>query len=204
MFKVINMIKKSLLILAVLQCTVSFAQLPNAIDIAGKMYPGWNLGNTLEGGGNDNNYTNKGGLGAEKAWQGTTTTQTIIDFVAAQGFKSVRIPAAWVMGHITDGEEGMTIDAAWLNRVKEIVDYCVNDGLYVILNDHWDGGWIQGTFKKDISASAIEKNSAKMYFTCSSLNQHFKLLHPLMAIYSISARLRGILKVVNDEQPEKA
>ena len=57
-------IKRSLLILTVLQCTVSFAQLPNATEIAPKMYPGWNLGNTLEGGGNDNNYTNKGGLGA--------------------------------------------------------------------------------------------------------------------------------------------
>jgi endoglucanase len=46
--------------------------------------------------------------------------------------RSVRIPAAWVMGHIVDGEEGMTIDAAWMARVKEIVDYCVKDGLYVL------------------------------------------------------------------------
>ena len=67
-------IRNSLLILTVLFSTVSFGQLPNAIEIAPKMCPGWNLGNTLEGGGNDNNYTNKGGLGAEKAWQGTTTT----------------------------------------------------------------------------------------------------------------------------------
>ena len=168
-------VRKSLFILAVLHCTASFSsQLPNAIDIAGKMYPGWNLGNTLEGGGNDNNYTNKGGLGAEKAWQGTTTTQTIIDFVAAQGFKSVRIPAAWVMGHITDGEEGITIDADWMARVKEIVDYCINARLYVILNDHWDGGWIQGTFKKDISASSIEKNSAKMKRLWTQIAEAFK------------------------------
>ena len=154
--------RKTLLLLAVLSCTVSFGQLPNAIEIAPKMYPGWNLGNTLEGGGTDNVYTNNGGLGAERAWQGTATTQEIIDFVAAQGFKSVRIPAAWVMGHITDGEEGMTIDTDWMERVKEIVDYCINANLYVILNDHWDGGWIQGTFKKDISEFAIEKNCAKM------------------------------------------
>ena len=52
-----------MIILAVLQCTVGFAQLPNAIEIAPKMYPGWNLGNTLEGGGTDNVYTNNGGLG---------------------------------------------------------------------------------------------------------------------------------------------
>ena len=170
-----KMMRKTLLILTVLQCTVSFGQtqLPNAVDIAGKMYPGWNLGNTLEGGGSDNIYTNNGGLGAEKAWQGTTTTQTIIDFVAAQGFKSVRIPAAWVMGHITDGEEGMTIDADWMARVKEIVDYCINAGLYVILNDHWDGGWIQGTFG-DISAATIEKNSAKMKRLWTQIAEAFK------------------------------
>lgn len=177
---------RSLLILAVLHCTAGFSllglslvtagaqELPNAIEIAPKMYPGWNLGNTLEGGGNDNNYTNKGGLGAEKAWQGTTTTQEIIDFVAAQGFKSVRLPAAWVMGHIIDGEEGMTIDPAWMARVKEIVDYCIKDDLYVLLNDHWDGGWIQGSMKKDISEPTIEQNSAKMKRLWTQIAEAFK------------------------------
>ena len=177
---------RSLLILAVLHCTAGFSplglplatagaqELPNAIEIAPNMYPGWNLGNTLEGGGNDNIYTNKGGLGAEKAWQGTTTTQEIIDFVAAQGFKSVRLPAAWVMGHIIDGEEGMTIDPIWLERVKEIVDYCIKDNLYVLLNDHWDGGWIQGSMKKDISEPTIEQNSAKMKRLWSQIAEAFK------------------------------
>ena len=59
------MMNKSLLNLAVLCSTASFGQLPNAIEIAPKMYPGWNLGNTLEGGGTDNVYTNNGGLGAD-------------------------------------------------------------------------------------------------------------------------------------------
>lgn len=162
-----------LIILTVLQCTVGLAQLPNAIEIAPKMYPGWNLGNTLEGGGTDNVYTNKGGLGAEKAWQGTTTTQEIIDFVAAKGFRSVRIPAAWVMGHITDADR-LTIDPQWMARVKEIVDYCMNANLYVVLNDHWDGGWIQGTFNTDVSASAIETNCTKMKLLWTQIAETFK------------------------------
>lgn len=165
--------RNSLLLLAVLYCTVSFGQLPNAVEIAPKMYPGWNLGNTLEGGGTDNVYTNNGGLGAEKAWQGTTTTQAIIDFVAAQGFKSVRIPASWVMGHIIDADE-LTIDPVWMNRVKEIVDYCINDGLYVLLNDHWDGGWIQGTFKKDISEPTVAANCEKMKKLWTQIAEVFK------------------------------
>ena len=168
-------IKKTLLILTVLGSTVSFAQaqLPNALEIAPKMYPGWNLGNTLEGGGTDNVYTNNGGLGAEKAWQGTTTTQAIIDFVAAQGFKSVRIPASWVMGHIIDADE-LTIDPVWMARVKEIVDYCINDGLYVLLNDHWDGGWIQGTFKQDISEPTVAANCEKMKKLWTQIAEAFK------------------------------
>lgn len=101
-----------------------------AAELARDMYPGWNLGNTLEAAGE--------GLGAETAWQGTQTTQAIIDYVKAQGFKSVRIPCSWNL-HSTDGR----IDAAWMARVKEVVDYCIDAGLYVVLNDHWDGGWIE-------------------------------------------------------------
>ena len=112
-----------------------------AMDIAKLMYPGWNLGNTLEGGDSKNLWANAG-VGTETSWQSTKTTQALIDAVKAAGFKSVRIPCAWVMGHITD-KDNCTIDPAWTARVKEVVDYCINDGLYVIINDHWDGGWIE-------------------------------------------------------------
>lgn len=101
-----------------------------AKELARDMYPGWNLGNTLEASGN--------GLSAETAWQGTKTTQAIIDYVKSLGFRSVRIPCSWDI-HATDGR----IDAEWMNRVREVVDYCINAGLYVVLNDHWDGGWIE-------------------------------------------------------------
>ena len=101
-----------------------------AKEIAAEMYPGWNLGNTLEASGD--------GVAAETAWQNTKTTQEVIDFVKAKGFKSVRIPCSWYI-HSTNGK----IDAAWLERVKEVVDYCMNAGLYVVLNDHYDGGWIE-------------------------------------------------------------
>ena len=113
----------------------------SAAEVAKLMCPGWNLGNTMEGGSNSNNWKNAGTSG-ETSWQGTLTTQQIIDMVKAQGFKSVRIPCAWVMGHITD-EANCTIDPAWMKRVKEVVGYCLSSGLYVIINQHWDGGWIE-------------------------------------------------------------
>ena len=118
-----------------------------ATEVARQMAPGWNLGNTLEAGNNANNFTNKGGLGAETSWQDTKTTQAVIDYVKAQGFRSIRIPCAWVMGHISDATN-YTIDATWMNRVKEIVDYCINADLYVVINQHWDGGWLENNIDK--------------------------------------------------------
>lgn len=111
-------------------------------ELAHYMAPGWNLGNTLEAGSNTNNFTNNGGVGAETAWQGTRTTREFISFIKQRGFNSVRLPVSWVMGHITD-RSSMTIDKAWIARVKEIVDYCMEANLYVVLNDHWDGGWLE-------------------------------------------------------------
>ena len=102
-----------------------------AMEIASRMYPGWNLGNTLE--------ASAEGLGAETAWQPTRTTQEVIDFVAAQGFRCIRIPCNWY-GHM---DESHTIDAVWLNRVREVVDYCIKDSIYVVLNDHYDHGWLE-------------------------------------------------------------
>lgn len=99
----------------------------SAKEIAKDMYPGWNLGNTMEA------------TGGETSWQSTKTTQDIINFVKAKGFKSVRIPCSWAIHCDAKGK----IDATWMARVKEVVGYCITAGLYVELNDHWDGGWIE-------------------------------------------------------------
>lgn len=104
-----------------------------AMDIAPYMYPAWNLGNTMEATGS--------GLSCETSWQSTKTTQAIIDYVKASGFKSVRIPCSWYIH--SDKNNNYTINADWMSRVKEIVSYCINDGLFVELNDHWDSGWLE-------------------------------------------------------------
>ncbi len=144
----------------------------DAKTIARQMYPAWNLGNTMEGGNNANNFTNKGGLGAETSWQSTKTTQQIIDFVKSQGFKSVRIPTAWVMGHVNNDTD-VTIDAAWMARVKEVVDYCIGSGLYVVLNDHWDGGWLENSFG-DTSAATVAKKSEQLRKLWTQIAEAFR------------------------------
>ena len=129
------------------------------MEVINDMAPGWNLGNTFEAvatwAGVDF-LNNVGGLGAETSWQSTKTTQEIIDYVKSLGFRSVRIPCAWAFGHISNAAT-YEIDSQWLQRVKEVVDYCIRDGLYVVLNDHWDGGWLENHIK-DANAATIEKN----------------------------------------------
>jgi len=106
-----------------------------AMELASQMYPAWNLGNTMEATGS--------GLGAETSWQKTKTSQALIDYVKSLGFRSVRIPCSWYI-HCPNRTSGdYTIDASWMARVKEIVTYCVNAGLFVELNDHWDSGWLE-------------------------------------------------------------
>ena len=117
----------------------------SSMEVINDMAPGWNLGNTLEGvatwAGVDF-LNNKGGVGAETAWQGTKTTQEIIDYVKSLGFRSVRIPCSWAFGHISNAST-YEIDSKWMTRVKEVVDYCINDGLYVVLERPL-GRWMAG------------------------------------------------------------
>ena len=141
-----------------------------AMDIAALMYPGWNLGNTMEAGNAANNWKNAG-IGSETFWQSTKTTQQLIDLVKASGFKSVRIPCSWVMGHITDAE-ACTIDADWLTRVHEVVDYCIKNDLYVIINQHWDGGWIE--HDGFTAATDVDATKAKLTKIWTQIANSFK------------------------------
>ena len=141
-----------------------------AMDIAALMYPGWNLGNTMEAGNAANNWKNAG-IGSETFWQSAKTTQQLIDLVKASGFRSVRIPSSWVMGHITDAE-ACTIDADWLARVHEVVDYCIKNNLYVIINQHWDGGWIE--HDGFTAATDVDATKAKLTKIWTQIANSFK------------------------------
>ena len=169
--------KKGLLIILGLWLAMTAADAQNrtATEVINDMAPGWNLGNTLEGvatwAGTDF-LNNKGGLGAETSWQDTKTTQEIIDYVKSLGFKSVRIPCAWVYGHISNAST-YEIDSQWMTRVKEVVDYCIRDGLYVVLNDHWDGGWLENHIA-DTDAATIKKNKTILTALWTQIANVFK------------------------------
>lgn len=102
----------------------------SALQLAAKINVGWNLGNTLEASGN------------ETAWGNPKTTQAMIDMVKEAGFNAVRIPCNWMNGYVED-ETSCQIKTDWMERVKEVVDYCVGRDMYAIINIHWDGGWLE-------------------------------------------------------------
>ncbi|MCH5324152.1 MAG: cellulase family glycosylhydrolase [Eubacterium sp.] len=99
-----------------------------AKQISAEMGAGWNLGNTLDA-------TGGSGVSSETSWGNPKTTKAMIDAVKAEGFNTVRIPVSW--GRHTSGSN-YTIDSAWMARVKEVVDYCIANDMYVILNIHHD------------------------------------------------------------------
>ena len=116
-----------------------------AVQIAANIRLGWNLGNTLEA------------IGGETAWGNPQTTQALIDKVKASGFNAVRIPCSWDQYANASTAQ---IQAQWLDRVKQVVQYCINDDLYVILNIHWDGGWLDGNITTRAQASVNAKQKA--------------------------------------------
>lgn len=104
---------------------------------------GWNLGNALESAGAEwddaaygwKNIWEKNYDNWETAWGNPKTTKTMIQKVKAEGFNAIRVPVRWVP-HANLNT--MEIDAAWLARVKEVVDWCIEEDLMVILNTHHD------------------------------------------------------------------
>ena len=108
-----------------------------AMDLAKQMECGWNLGNTLDARDNWSAQSKKfpfnQGVGSEAVWGEEITTKAIIETGIKNGYKTIRIPVTWC-NHLVD--TNYTIDPKWMARVKEIVDWSIDAGYYVILNEH--------------------------------------------------------------------
>ena len=115
----------------------SFVNL-NQSQITSAMGAGWNLGNQLE--------ASLNGTPNETSWGNPTINANLIKAVKNAGFRSIRIPVSY-LGKI-GSNSSYTIDSSWLNRVQQVVDMCIANDLYVIINMHGDGyhsvdgGWL--------------------------------------------------------------
>lgn len=129
-----------------------------ALEATRLMGNGINLGNTLEACDNNVGIKTNAPLSYETYWGQPKTTQAIIDGMKAAGFDTIRIPVAWMTNatHLYEGD--YTIDAGYMDRVEEVVRYARKAGMYVIINDHWDGGWygMFGSESAETRALAME------------------------------------------------
>lgn len=119
----------------------------SAVDAAKNIYAGWNLGNTLEV------------PSGETAWGNPKTSKAIIDMVAQGGFNAVRLPCAW-HSYLEADAEPWTIKPEWLARVREVVDYAFANDMYVVLNDHWDNGWLELNCNAAAKDAVVKKEKA--------------------------------------------
>ena len=99
------------------------------LELTKAMGTGWNLGNTFDA-------TGSFGMDSEISWGQPKTTKEMIDGLVASGIKTIRIPVSW-HNHLT-GTTNYTINSQWMARVKTVVDWAIEDGLYVIINSHHD------------------------------------------------------------------
>ncbi len=140
--KVFSVLSSAALAAALLSAVpVSAAELDNsdktAQEVVSEMGIGINLGNTFEACGS---WISKGSVSNyETAWGSPIITEAMIKGYADAGFKTLRIPVAW--SNMMDSD--YNIDQAYIDRVKEVTQWAIDADMYVIVNEHWDSGWIE-------------------------------------------------------------
>ena len=127
-----------------------------AFSAVANMRIGWNLGNTMDthSGSVDNMWLEKGNRSVtsyETGWGQPVTTRELIHMFKKAGFNAIRVPVTWYphYGAVVLNSDGIWdkstwagfgINKQWMARVKEIVDYVIDEGMYCILNVHHDTG----------------------------------------------------------------
>lgn len=134
----------------------------SADNIVEEMGVGWNLGNSLDANGAGSDIWSH-----ETHWGNPRVTEDLIKTVKNKGFNTIRVPVTWYE-HITYNNGAYTIDPAWFARVKEVVDYAYNNGMYVILNIHHEK-WVN---RSDL-ANSYDAMSAELKQVWKQIAEYF-------------------------------
>jgi len=120
-----------------------------------EMGMGINLGNTMEAVCAIDNKKTASVTDNETVWGVPVTTKEYIDCLHSYGINTIRIPVAWSNGDMDDGT--YTIKGELLDRVEEIANWALDNGMYVVINDHWDNQWWGqfGACKRDADRNRI-------------------------------------------------
>ena len=121
-------------------------QIISSNELVKEIKIGWNLGNSFDA-------CKTGGMESETSWYNPKTTKELVDVVCKSGFNLIRLPVTWY-NHFID--ENYTIDEEWLKRVKTVVDYCNENGVFIVLNTHHEN-WFYTSEENYPKASKILK-----------------------------------------------
>ena len=111
-----------------------------SLEVVRLMGNGTNLGNTLEAYNHNGYISGMNPADFETGWGQPYTTPEMLKGMKEAGFDTIRIPVAWTNGMNFESGD-YTIDERLMARVEEVVNYALDADMYVIINDHWDGGW---------------------------------------------------------------
>jgi hypothetical protein len=131
------------------------ADFESAKDAVKNMGVGWNLGNTLDA--HDATRTWTTTAEHETCWDQPVTKPELLKMMKEAGFGAIRVPVTWFQEMDADGK----VNDAWMKRVKEVVDYVIDNGMYCILNVHHDTGADNEIFKSWLKASTSGYNASK-------------------------------------------
>lgn len=131
-----------------------------SLEVVHLMGNGINLGNTLEAYGRKTLGLTAAPTDYETCWGQPVTTREMIEGMKAAGFDTLRVPVAWTNTMDFENDD-FTIAPAYLDRVEEVVRWALEADMYVIVNDHWDGGWL-GMFG---SATEAKRERAMNLYT---------------------------------------
>ncbi|MGN0693184.1 MAG: cellulase family glycosylhydrolase, partial [Oscillospiraceae bacterium] len=131
-----------------------------AMELVEDMQIGFNLGNTLDASNAWSSISNEG-LNSETCWGNPKTTKAMIDAIKAEGFNTIRIPVTW-HNHL---DSNYNVKADWMKRVKEVVDYAVDNDMYIIINMHHDNLIydLSKAIKSTNGYNEVEKNYLKVW-----------------------------------------
>ena len=148
--------------------TVTNAQtFETATNAVKNMGVGWNLGNTLDAHDASKTWTT---TEQHETWWGQPVTKPeLMKMMKEAGFGAIRVPVTWYQEMNSDGK----VKEAWMKRVKEVVDYVLDNGMYCILNVHHDTGdgsthWLHA------SSTNYNKNKTKFEYLWRQIATEFK------------------------------
>lgn len=141
-----------------------------SLEVIRAMGNGINLGNTLEAYNHAAYLMGMDPTSGETGWGQPRTTQEMINGMKAAGFDTIRIPVAWTNGMNYESGD-YTIDQRLMDRIDEVVTWALDADMYVIINDHWDGGWwgMFGSADENVRSQAMDIYKAMW----SQVGEHF-------------------------------